>query len=59
MVLLIEPVGIGGASLHAMRIVEVDVGGVEAFDHLHAVDQRHPGLAAVGRFMHAAADMPK
>ncbi len=29
--------------------------GVEAFDHLHAVDQRRPGLAAVGRFMHAAA----
>lgn len=55
MVLLVQAIRVGRAHAHAVGIVEAGIGGVEAFHHIEALEQRREALAAVQRLMHPAA----
>ena len=55
MVLLVEAVGIARAQPHAVRVVEREIGRIEAFDHFEPFHQGCEAAAAVTRFVHAAA----
>lgn len=54
-ILLIQAIRVARAESHTVRIVKGDVGGVESFDHFHALHKRREAAAAVARFVHAAA----